>query len=83
MTDAASPLSFTRGPAMANAMHGTISAAKAGLREGDVLLAVGNLEVMNVKDFTAAVAKMDKSKPVSVLFRRGELTRFALIRPNP
>ena len=58
-------------------------AAKAGLREGDVLLAVGNLEVMNVKDFTAAVAKMDKSKPVSVLFRRGELTRFALIRPNP
>jgi serine protease Do len=58
-------------------------AARAGLREGDVLLAVGNLEVMNVKDFTAAVAKMDKSKPVSVLFRRGELTRFALIRPNP
>jgi serine protease Do len=58
-------------------------ALKAGLREGDVLLAVGNMEVVNVKDFTAAVAKLDKSKPVSVLFRRGELTRFALIRSIP
>lgn len=58
-------------------------ALKAGLREGDVLLAVGNVEVANVKDFAAAVAKLDKSKSASVLFRRGELTRFALIRPIP
>jgi serine protease Do len=57
-------------------------ALKAGLREGDVVLAVGNIEVAQVKDFAAAVAKMDKTKPVSVLFRRGELTRFALIKPN-
>jgi hypothetical protein len=28
------------------------------------------------------VSKMDKSKPVSILFRRGELTRFALIKPS-
>jgi hypothetical protein len=27
------------------------------------------------------LSKLDKSKPVNVLFRRGELTRFALIRP--
>jgi serine protease Do len=57
-------------------------ALKAGLREGDVVLAIGNIEVAQVKDFAAAVAKMDKTKPVSVLFRRGELTRFALIKPN-
>jgi serine protease Do len=57
-------------------------ALKAGLREGDVVLAIGNIEVAQVKDFAAAVAKMDKNKPVSVLFRRGELTRFALIKPN-
>jgi serine protease Do len=58
-------------------------AAKAGLREGDVILAVGNMEVAQMKDFSSAVSKMDKSKPVSVLFRRGELTRFALIKPSP
>jgi len=57
-------------------------AARAGLREGDVILAVGNMEVTQMKDFSSAVAKMDKSKPVSVLFRRGELTRFALIKPS-
>jgi serine protease Do len=58
------------------------SALKSGLREGDVILAVGNIEVSSSKDFSAAVAKMDKTKTVSVLFRRGDLTRFALIRPN-
>ena len=56
-------------------------AAKAGLREGDVILAVGNFEVLQMKEFETAVAKIDKTAPVSVLFRRGELTRFALIRP--
>jgi serine protease Do len=44
-------------------------------------LAVGNHEVMDMKSFEASVAKIDKNNPVSVLFRRGELTRFALIRP--
>jgi serine protease Do len=57
-------------------------ALRSGLREGDVILAVGNIEVSQVKDFTLAVGKIDKSKPISVLFRRGELTRYALIRPN-
>ena len=28
-----------------------------------------------------AVAKMDKSKPVNLLFRRGEWAQYALIRP--
>ena len=58
------------------------NALKAGLREGDVILAVGNIEVMQAKDFAAVVAKTDKTKSVNVLFRRGELTRFALIKPN-
>ena len=56
-------------------------AARSGLREGDVILAIGNHEVTTMKDFEAALAKIDKSQSVSVLFRRGELTRFALIRP--
>jgi serine protease Do len=56
-------------------------AAKAGLREGDLILAVGNYEVSNMKEFEAVVAKIDKNNPINVLFRRGELTRFALIRP--
>ena len=57
------------------------AAARAGLREGDVILAIANAEVANVKEFEAAVAKVDKSKPVTVLFRRGEWAQYALIRP--
>ena len=57
------------------------AAARVGLREGDVILAVGNVEVGSVKEFDSAAAKADKSKPVSVLFRRGDWAQYVLIRP--
>lgn len=60
----------------------TESAARAGLREGDVILAIANTEVAGVKDFEAALAKADKGKPINVLFRRGEWAQYALIRPT-
>ncbi len=59
----------------------TEAAARAGLREGDVILAIANTEVASVKDFEAAVARADKGKPVNVLVRRGEWAQYALIRP--
>ena len=59
----------------------TDAAARAGLREGDVILSVGNIEVTSVKEFESALAKADKNKPLSVLFRRGEWAQYALIRP--
>ena len=59
----------------------TEGAARAGLREGDVIIAVANTEVSTVAEFDAAVNKADKTKPVNVLFRRGEMAQFALIRP--
>lgn len=57
-------------------------AARAGLREGDVILAVANTEVLNTKSFEAAMAKADKSKAVNLLVRRGEWTQYVLIRPS-
>ncbi len=57
------------------------AAARAGLREGDVILAIANTEISGVKDFEAALAKIDKGKPINVLFRRSEWTQYALIRP--
>ena len=57
------------------------AAQRAGLREGDVILAVANAEVLDVKQFEAVLAKIDKTKPVNVLFRRGEWAQYALIRP--
>ena len=57
------------------------AAARAGLREGDVILAVANTEVKGLKDFEAVVAKADKARPINVLFRRGEWAQYAVIRP--
>ena len=59
----------------------TENAARAGLREGDVIVAVGNAEVVSVKEFEAAVVKADKTKPVNLLVRRGEWAQYALIKP--
>jgi len=58
------------------------AAARAGLREGDVILAIANTEIAGVREFEAAVVKVDRSKPVNVLFRRGEWAQYALIRPQ-
>ena len=57
------------------------AAARAGLREGDVIIAIANVEITNAKEFEAALAKLDKSKAVNVLLRRGELAQYVLIRP--
>ena len=56
------------------------AAARAGLREGDIILSLANTEVASVKDFDTVLTKQDKNKPLTVLFRRGEWTQYAVIR---
>jgi len=56
-------------------------AARAGIREGDIIVAIGNTEINNVREFDAVVAKVDKSKAIPVLLRRGEMASYLLIRP--
>lgn len=79
LTDAQKKELKIKGGVKVDAVEGV--AARAGIREGDVIVAIANAEVASVKEFEAAVAKLDKTKPVNVLFRRGELAQFALIRP--
>lgn len=58
------------------------AAARAGLRDGDVILAVANAEVASVKEFESVVAKQDKNRSISLLVRRGEWAQYVVIRPN-
>jgi serine protease Do len=58
----------------------TDAAARAGLREGDVIVQIANMEVANVKAFDLVVKKLDKNKAVNVLFRRGEWAQYTVIR---
>ncbi|MEP7100674.1 MAG: Do family serine endopeptidase, partial [Burkholderiales bacterium] len=57
------------------------AAARAGLREGDVLLSIDNTEIASVKQFEATAAKLDKTKAATVLVRRGDVVNFLIIRP--
>jgi serine protease Do len=56
-------------------------AQRSGIREGDIIVAIGNTEVNSVREFDATVAKVDRSKAVPVLLRRGELATYLLLRP--
>lgn len=80
LTDAQKTQLKLKGGVRVEAVEGI--AARAGLREGDVILAMANADVNDVKGFETAVKALDRSKPVSVLFRRGEWTQYAVIRPT-
>jgi serine protease Do len=69
-----------RGGVRVEAVEGP--ASRAGVREGDVILSVDNTEVADAKQFAAIVAKVERSRAVSVLVRRGEWVNYLVIRPN-
>ena len=58
------------------------AAARAGLREGDVILAMDNTEIADSKQFSTVAAKAEKSKAVSVMVRRDEWANYLIIRPG-
>ena len=78
LTDAMKKEAGVRGGVRVEAAND--AAARAGLREGDIILQVANVEVLNVREFDAVLAKHDKAKPLNVLFRRGDWTQYAVIR---
>jgi serine protease Do len=57
------------------------AASRAGVRDGDVILAIDNTEVADVKQFVAIAAKVEKSRAVSVMVKRGEFVNYLVIRP--
>ena len=57
-------------------------AARAGVRPGDLILQLNNVEVKDSKQFNAMVAKLDPKKSVAVLVRREESSQYLVIRPR-
>ena len=56
-------------------------ASRSGIQEGDVIVSLANIETPNVQALEAMVSKLDRSKPVSILIRRGEWAQYTVIRP--
>ena len=68
-----------RGGVRVDAVEG--AAARAGLREGDVILSLDNTDIADAKQFASVAAKVEKARTVSVLVRRGEAVNYLVIRP--
>ena len=56
------------------------AALAAGISPGDVILRVNNVDVSSVKSFNEAVSKIDTKKPVALLVRDENGTRFVTFR---
>ena len=80
LSDAAKRELKLRGGVRVDAADGV--AARAGLREGDVILELDNTEIADLKQFMALAAKVEKARAVSVKVRRGEWVNYLVIRPG-
>ncbi|APR96460.1 protease Do [Pandoraea thiooxydans] len=57
-------------------------AAGAGIQQGDIILRIGDTDIVNAKQFAALVQGLDSKKLVAVLVRRGDATQFIPLRPS-
>jgi len=58
------------------------AAAGAGIKPGDVLMQINNVEVRDAASFNAMAAKLDPKKSVAVLVRRDNATQYVVIKPR-
>ena len=58
------------------------AAAAAGLRPGDLILSINNVQVKNAKQFKALVAKLDLTKAIPLLVRRGEQSQWVILHTD-
>jgi serine protease Do len=56
-------------------------AATAGVREGDLILQMNNVEIKDAAQFNALATKLDPKKSVAVLVRRENVTQYLVIKP--
>jgi serine protease Do len=57
-------------------------AGRDGLRVGDVVTTMNNVEITSAKQFKDLAAALPTGKPVALLVRRGDAAQFILVRPK-
>ncbi|MDD2915034.1 MAG: DegQ family serine endoprotease [Gallionella sp.] len=56
------------------------AARAAGLRQGDVLLAIGNIRLRSLKQFNEILKQVPKGRNVALLVRRGDAASYVAIK---
>ena len=69
-----------RGGVQVDAVDGP--AARAGVQAGDLILSINNQEIANLAQFNDVVAKLDRTRAVVALVRRGDSAQYVPIRPG-
>ena len=59
------------------------AAERAGIRQGDIILALNNTDVKSASQFNDIVAKLDTKKAVALLIKRDGQTRYVTLRIDP
>jgi serine protease Do len=57
------------------------AASRAGVRPGDVILALNNQDVISARQFNETVAKLERNRTHVLLVRRGDSAQYIPIRP--
>lgn len=57
-------------------------AARAGLRKGDVVLRVGDTDIVNAAQFNQIARALNLSKRIALLVRRNGITQFIPVQPQ-
>ncbi|MDT8334726.1 MAG: PDZ domain-containing protein, partial [Desulfurivibrionaceae bacterium] len=55
-------------------------AATAGIKRGEIILEINQEQVESVEDFKKIIAKVDSDKNILFLTKRGEHTRFVVVK---
>lgn len=56
-------------------------ASNSGISVGDIILTAGDTDITSPDQFTKLISGLDKSKPVALMIRSGEQTRWVTVSP--
>jgi len=56
------------------------NAARAGIRRGDVIVAINNVEIKTAEQFGALMGQFERGRNVALLVRRGENSIYIPLR---
>ncbi len=80
LTEAQRKETKVRGGVRVEAVEG--GAARAGLREGDIITSIDNTAITSLKQAQSLLTKLEKAKVVSMVVRREDQSSIVLVRPG-
>ncbi|MBC7779593.1 MAG: PDZ domain-containing protein [Proteobacteria bacterium] len=59
------------------------SAARAGVRRGDLIVAINNVEIKSADQFNTLITQFERGRNVALLVRRGDNSIYVPLRIEP